>query len=1661
MLRKLSLLPFLAISMISFSQRGKHSSYTVTSTNTQLNTYTAVTADIASGATSITVANNAMTSSFFTAALGQGDLVMIIQMQGASMSIDPTPSTSWGQDYTFPIGHAADWTTNINIWGEITAYNNAGLYEVREVRSVSSTTGITLNCALSNSYTAAGHVQVVRIPRLTNLTINANTSIVPALWDGTIGGIVALEVDGTTTFNTGSKISASGFGFRGGVTDNTTDGSPPGSASNVGFPGSFTSSHGAEKGEGIGGFTTEYNALYSRYCKGAPANGGGGGNNHNAGGGGGSNVGTGTYYGYGVPNPTYATAWNLESSGMSSAPSSGGGRGGYSYATTNQNELSVGPNNTAWSGDYRRNEGGYGGHPLTQVAGRLFMGGGGGAGDMNGSQGGNGARGGGIVFMYQYGAVSGPATIEANGANGQNSNPGGLTATTTSGTKYGNDGAGGAGGAGAILISNGSALPNTIALTANGGKGGDQALSYGQFASGPGNECDGPGGGGSGGQISVANLGTATQSLTGGASGIVTTTTYPNPNFVVNFPPNGATGGAAGIATSTGFFDINASNVSICSGNSTTLTATVSGALPVGVNVTWYSAQYGGSALGTGLTYTTPTLSTTTTYYVGTCPGTFRKPVTVTVGGPTITGTATVTNATCTTQGSITGLSTSGGVPTVTITWNGVVTPTMNLSNASAGTYTVTVTDGIGCTATSGPYTIGSTGGPSINTTNMVVTNANCTGNTGSITGITATGTGLMPSWSNGPTTLDNTGLAAGNYTLTVTDNNGCTATAGPITVGSTSGPVINSSGLTVTNETCTAANGAINGITATGTGLTYSWNGTTTPTANYTGLSAGNYTLTVTDNLGCTATYGPVNITNAAGPTLDLTNQVNTNPSCGNPNGSITGIQIVGGTPNYTISWNSGAYSTLNISSLPAGNYTLSVSDANGCPATAGPFTLTNVAGPVIDASGIVITNTTCGANNGSITGITVTGTGLNFLWSNGQNTLDILGLPAGNYGLLVTDGNGCNAVAGPFTVGATPVPVINASSLTVTNESCSSVNGAITGITATGNGLTYSWNGNNTVTLDTMDLAAGSYTLTVTDNIGCTATYGPVTVTNSPPPVLDLTNQVNVNEHCGQADGSITGIQITGGTPNYTISWNSGAYNTLDISNLPAGTYSLLVTDANNCTATAGPFTLTNVSGPVINTTNIVITNESCAGNDGAIGGITVTGTGLTYQWNGTASPLNLINKPAGSYTLVVTDNFGCTATVGPYIIGGSTPMSIDSTNLVITPAGCTVDAGAIEGLAIVGGVNPSFTWSNGSPTLDNTGLATGNYTLSVTDDQNCSITTNFYVGVTPPPMISTASVQYDTVHCGQTDGGISNIVVTDGTEPYSYKWDNNSSLNTLNLTNTTAGNHTLLVTDAMGCTATTTLTIPSQPGPVINASNLVVTNSTCQQPNGAINGLSITGSQPITYSWVGSGLTSSDLTGLMAGTYTLTATDAFGCATSSAPIVITTTPLPIADFSYSPTMIVPGTTVTFTDESTGAPITTWHWGTEGMSIGNSSTATHVYATEGNYTVVLVVETAAGCSDTITKILSVFGELLIPNVVTRNGDGVNDVFEIKNLKPNTKLYVQNRWGNLVYTSDNYLNDWKGIDKAGEQLVEGVYFYQLITDDGKILQGNVYLLNQ
>ena len=788
------------------AQKGKDGSPTISGTQI-VNEFTVLSSDAMVGATTLDVPNSTLNfNSRFSGNLEAGDLLFIIQMQGPTLN---AAAESWAPYYGTP--HNAS-------WGAVTAYNNCGNHEFVMVSNVPDINTIELSCGLINEYTANDKVQIIRVPRYEDLTVSASGNLTSETWDGTAGGILAIEVRNNLTVD--GTIQTNGLGFRGGIAQ------PLATITWAGQHAARDSLQGAMKGEGIYGFRQEYNPIGGGYCMGAPANGAGGGNAHNAGGGGGGNAGNVNNWndGVGNPNPTYNQGWALETPSISGVTSSGGGRGGYTFSRNDENALTLGINHADWAGDRRRNVGGLSGRPLDYSTGKIFMAGGGGAGDMNETynEGGAGGNGGGIIYILNDGNVSGSGTIESNGNAGEDM----TSSSPPLGTLAANDGAGGGGAGGTILI-NSRGTVGGITLNANGGKGGDQNLTAGGFYFGGFDEAEGPGGGGGGGYIAITN-GSPTRNANGGVNGVT------DSDGLNEMPPNGATSGGVGLPNeSLNSFYVTTSDISICPGATATVTATVVGTLPSGSVITWYDAAVGGNVIGTGTTFTSGAVSTDTAFYVGICPGVGTEVANVTMGGGSLVidaGSIAIQNENCNqVDGQITGLSVSGGSAPMTYSWNGNSTIGLDTVGLAAGDYTITVTDAGGCVATSGPHTVANTGGPAIDDSGISIADATCGIDNGSISGITVSGGSgaLSYDWNgNSSTDADLSNATSGSYTLTVTDGSGCSATSGPHTINMLTSPSIDETSVNVQDEHCGLGNGSITGLMGNGGNgpLSYSW---------------------------------------------------------------------------------------------------------------------------------------------------------------------------------------------------------------------------------------------------------------------------------------------------------------------------------------------------------------------------------------------------------------------------------------------------------------------------------------------------------------------------------------------------------------------------------------------------------------------------------------------------------------------------------------------------------------------------------------------------------------------------------------------------------------------------------------------------------------------
>jgi len=912
---------------------------------------------------------------------------------------------------------------------------------------------------------------------------------------------------------------------------------------------------------------------------------------------------------------------------------------------------------------------------------------------------------------------------------------------------------------------------------------------------------------------------------------------------------------------------------------------------------------------------------------------------------------------------------------------NGTQNPARPSATAAmGGTYTVTVTSAAGCTATA---TATVTINPLPAATISSETDISCFGAVNGSATVSASGgtPGYTYNWApSGGTNNTAAGLAPGTYTVTVSDANGCTQTTTAII---TQPAQLTATVTSTTDATCSGSNGSATVAAGGGTaGYTYSWTPSGGTGSTATGLPAGTYTVTVTDAKGCTRT-ATANINNLAAPTAGIT--AFTNVSCfGGTNGTAT-VTAAGGTGALTYSWAPSGGTGTTASGLGAGIYTVTVTDANGCITTAS----TTITQPTqLTATISASANVLCfGGSNGSATVTAGGGTpAYTYNWApSGGTGATISARPAGSYTATVTDANGCTATT---SVNITQPPALTATISSITNISCNAgSNGSATVTAGGGSGAyTYNWAPSGGTGNTASGLSAGNYTVTVTDANGCTSTAAALL---TQPTQVTATVTALTHATCGNNNGAAT-VTAGGGTGSYTYNWAPSGGTGNAASGLAPGTYTVTVTDANGCTRTATP-TINNLGSPTATITST--TSVSCFG--GSNGTATASATGgtmpYTYSWapaGGTGSSTS--GRPAGTYTITVTDANGCTSTAS---------TTITQPALLTTAASVTSNYngqqvscfGSTDGslTATPGGGTPGYTysWTNGSTSQSPAGVGAGTYTVTATDANGCTATAS--VTVTQPTAVtSAASVTSDyngqDVSCsGSTDGAIT-VTPGGGTPAYTYSWTNGST--TQSPTGAGAGTYTVTITDANGCTSTASVTI-TQPAAVTSAASVTSDyNGQDVSCNGSTDGsLTVTpggGTPAYTYSWT-NGSTSQSPAGVGAGTYTVTVTDANGCTSAASVTVTQPITLSATISASSDVSCFSGNNGSATvSASNGTPAYSYSWAPSG---GNAATANNL--TAGTYTV--TVTDVNGCSTTASVTITEPALLVTTAAVTSDYNG------------------------------------------------------------------------
>lgn len=1056
----------------------------------------------------------------------------------------------------------------------------------------------------------------------------------------------------------------------------------------------------------------------------------------------------------------------------------------------------------------------------------------------------------------------------------------------------------------------------------------------------------------------------------------------------------------------------------------------------------------------------------------GLCPGTYT--VTISSGTPTcsitqtfnitqpsaITSTVTSTPAMCSVSNGTASISVSGGTGAYSYDWtpgNPTGDGTNTVSALAAGTYTCTVTDANGCTHVN-TVTVTSTTGLTAGATS---TPALCFGGaTGTATGTPAGGTGPFTySWSpSGGTNATATSLTAGNYTVLITDvSSGCTATASV----SVTQPTALSITATQTNILCNAACTGSASVAVTGgtSGYTYNWLPSGGIGSSASTLCANTYTVTVTDANGCTIaqTY---NITQP--PALSVTTSF-TQSTCSAANGSAA-VNVTGGTGTYSYTWAPTGGNSATATGLVAGTYTCTITDANNCTTTA-TVTVPNANSPVVSI--ISSTDVSCfGGNDGEATASSTGGTTpYTYLWSN--TDADSIGsnLIAGSYTVTVTDANGCTSTA---TVTITEPPLLTATA-SGTDLLCNADNTGTTNVVGSGGtgAYTYAWSPSGGTGSGATGLAAGTYTCIVTDANGCTASA----TTAITEPVLLTVASAGFNVSCfGSCDGQLVAIPA-GGTPTYSFLWSTGCTNA-SCNNICAGSYTVTITDMNGCTA-AGTATVTEPTDIVTTTTTV---DAHCGLPDGSASASASGGTGaLTYQWISGPANATWNNIPAATYSVVATDANGCHDTVTAVVnnLNGVTLALNTTTNLT-----CYQSADGNADVDATGGT-PGYTyaWSPNVSTSDiGSSLTAGNYSVTVTDASGCTSTVTF--AITEPTQLTISAAAAPAAVCEGSNVQLSSVPAG-GTPGYTVTWNPGALVGTTqNIIPPATTTYTVDVTDANGCTATATtlVTVNSVPVAAVGADLTTGCAPLCVN----FDDLSTINAPGVITSWAwdfGDNNTSTqqnpnncyNTPGIYNVTLAVTTSD--GCSnTIVMNAYIEVYANPVASFTAGPqptTILNPE--ITCTDLSVNASSWNWSFGDVANSSSTLQNPSFLYTEPNCYQISLEVTSADGCIDTTSQVVCIDPDVIIyvPNAFTPTEDGLNDVFLPVTIGVNPDKYefwVFDRWGNMIFYTDDLNEGWDGKVLGSDQLCQiDTYVWKIkctdVLDKRHDLIGHVNLI--
>lgn len=911
-----------------------------------------------------------------------------------------------------------------------------------------------------------------------------------------------------------------------------------------------------------------------------------------------------------------------------------------------------------------------------------------------------------------------------------------------------------------------------------------------------------------------------------------------------------------------------------CNGGSTTVTVAATGGVSpysgtgsFTVNAGTYNytvTDANGASVVTSVTVTQPSALSATV-----------STGTINVFGGSTTATATAT----------------GGTGTKTYSLNGGAFQSSNTFSAVvAGSHSITVRDANGCTFARS-FTITQPAALAASATSGTIT---CNGGNTTVT-VTATG-GISPYSGTGTFTV-----TAGTYNYTVTDANGATAsTSITVTQPTQVNGNVTTGTITVNGGTTTAS------VTSSGGSSPYTFsfnNGAFQSSNSFSGIPAGNHTMTIRDANGCTR----------------VRSFTVTEPAVLSISATAGTIVCNGGSTTVTVSATGGLtpYSGTGTFTVTAGTRSFTVTDAGGATAT------TSVTVTQPSAVNGTVTTGTITVNGGTTTASVNANGGTSpytYSLNNGtfQSSNTFNNIPAGNHTITIKDANGCTTVKN--------ISLTQPSALTANTSATSiSCNGGSTSITVSATGGTAPYSGTGT-----FSVSAGTYNYTITDAAGSTATTS-ITVTQ--PSAIAVAVSTGTITVFGGTTNVV--VNANGGTGTYTYKLNGSAYQPSNsFNNVPAGNHSVTVMDANGCTSVKNFIITQPANNPLV-----VSANASAIACFGGSATVTVTATGGTSPYSGVGT----FTVTAGSYTYTVVDANGTSSSANITVLQPSA-LSATATTGTITVNGTTTNAT----VTATGGTSPySYSLNGGAFQSSNviSGIVAGNHVVTVKDANGCTVTRN--ISITQPTALVVSHTTGAAILCngGNTTvtisatggispytgtgtftvgGGVRNFTVTDaggasssvqvtiqepavlnvnvtaeaigigetsttaiinatgGTAPYSYSLNGGAFQSSNMFSGVTTGDHSVTVLDANGCTRSGAFSVTTALAQTFNISLVNKSNATCRGGNdGSIEVLAMGGAAPYTYSLNTNGrfTSSSIFKNLMTGSYRVYAKDAVG--------------------------------------------------------------------------------------------------------------------------------------------------------------------------------------